>query len=183
MTLTNAVSEVQTVEHLGISYPVCAFPLQSSEILRAVKLCHLCDLSDSFGEGGMCDNSVAVVWFPVRLGFQHICFKREERKKIKRGLTSKIDTSFDSPGNHKITPLKTAESAISVSLSSFKKTRMKEGPEKSWAWNQKLNTRCMNVGTKQRMTGECQTLHTTHVNGNFISSFVELGLHTKIKSF
>lgn len=47
--------EAEAVEHLGISYSVCAFPLQSSEILRAVKLCHLCDLSDSFGEG---DNSV-----------------------------------------------------------------------------------------------------------------------------
>lgn len=53
------------VERLGISYPACAFPLQSSEILKAVKLCHLCDLSDSFEEGSICDNSVAVVWLKM----------------------------------------------------------------------------------------------------------------------
>lgn len=53
------------MERLGISYPACAFPLQSSEILRAVKLCHLCDLSDRFGEGGIDDNSVAVVWLKM----------------------------------------------------------------------------------------------------------------------
>ena len=65
MSLTSTGPLMQTAERLGISCPACAFPLQSSEILRAVKLCHLCDLSDSFGVGGKCDNYVAVVWLKM----------------------------------------------------------------------------------------------------------------------
>lgn len=80
--------EAEAVEHLGISYSVCAFPLQSSEILRAVKLCHLCDLSDSFGEG---DNSVRQFCCCglVKDGFLqgwafNTRFIRERKKKCKR---------------------------------------------------------------------------------------------------
>lgn len=101
------------MEHLGISYPPCAFPLHSTEILRAVKLCHLCDLQDGFGEG-VCDNSATVVWLkmvsceaePSAYKFQERRRKRKPKKPKK--LTSKQDASLDSPGNHKITPLKTA---------------------------------------------------------------------------
>lgn len=65
----------------------------------------------------LCDSSVAVVgkrWFPARLGLQHTFHKR--KKKNAKGLTSKLDTSLDSPGNHKVTFLKMVECAISTHL-------------------------------------------------------------------
>lgn len=114
------------MERLGISYPACAFPLQSSEILRALKLCHLCDLSDSFGEGGKCNNSVAMVWLKMVSCEAGLSAYKFQKRKKKKWLTSELDASLDSPGNHKITPPKTAESAISVPLSSFKETRVEE---------------------------------------------------------
>lgn len=116
--------EAEAVERLGISCSLCAFPLQSGEILRAVKLCHLCDLSERFGEGDMCDTSVAVVWLKMvscETGPSAYKFHKRKKKKV---LTSKLDASLDSPGNHKITFLKTAKYAISTPLSSFKETRV-----------------------------------------------------------
>lgn len=76
--------EAEAVERLGISCSLCAFPLQSGEILRAVKLCHLCDLSERFGEGDMCDTSVAVVWLKmVSCETGPSAYKFHKRKKKK----------------------------------------------------------------------------------------------------
>lgn len=99
-------------------------PTAKGEILQAVKLCHLCDLSERFGEGDMCDTSVAVVWLKMvscETGPSAYKFHKRKKKKV---LTSKLDASLDSPGNHKITFLKTAKYAISTPLSSFKETRV-----------------------------------------------------------
>lgn len=139
--------EAEAVEHLGISYSVCAFPLQSSEILRAVKLCHLCDLSDSFGEG---DNSVRQFCCCglVKDGFlQGWAFNTRfirERKKNAKGLTSKLDTSLDSPGNHKVTFLKMVECAISTHLYRLLRWVVEEGLERralSWRKQQVGNAK------------------------------------------
>lgn len=53
-------------------------------------------------------------WFPARLGLQHKFRKR--KKKNEKGLTSKLGTSLDSPGNHKLTFLKMVECANSTHL-------------------------------------------------------------------
>lgn len=74
----------------------------------------------------------------------------------KKGLTSKTDASLDSPGNHKITPLKAAESAISVLLSSFKEMRMEvEGLEKK-AERETRAEHMLNVGMKEELLGNAK---------------------------
>ena len=109
----------------------------------------------------------------MRLGLEHTFQKRRGWWWGKR-LTSKLDTSLNSPGNHKRTPLKTAESAISVPLSSFKETRMEEEEKRA-----EYETRSEYTLNERRHEGKNSwgMPNPTEVNGNFSSSFMELGLH------
>lgn len=100
-----------------------------------------------------CINSGAVVLLKM-ISCEAGPFSIRVSKERKKNLTSKLDVSLGSPGNHKITPLRTAEGAISLPLASLKDTRAEEeGLQKGaeheiraeWTWAWRMTRQCWSL--------------------------------------